>query len=186
MDWGHQQHTGITHLPRPQGLNTLLIIFWLSASDSLIQPWILSEMTHGKCCLLSPLTYTKDCLGQLRNASFSIELFSWKLVFWSCPQYSLLFSCWLAPKIIANFSERETFRGEYRHSVEEKIMPTPPDCAKACIQPPGYSVNFFLAGYWNLTQVCSALVLTWPWKPWQSVNIPVLMDLFCSSLKQEN
>lgn len=140
-------------------------------------------MTHGKCCLLSPLTYTEGWLGQLRNASFCTELFSWKLIFWSCPQYPSLFFCWLAPKIAANFNERETFRGEYRHSMEERIMSASPDGAKAWIQLLGYSVNFFLADYCNLAQECSALVLIWPWKPWQSVNIPLTDGLVLFLLK---
>lgn len=121
-----------------------------------------SEMTHGKGCLLSPLTYTKRLLGQPRNVSFCTELFSWKLIFWNRSQYPSLFSCWPVPNITANFNERETFRGEYRHSMEERIMPASPDGAKAWVQPLGHSVNFLLDGYCNLTPECRALGLIWP------------------------
>lgn len=54
-----------------KGLNTPLTLLWLPASGFWIQPWIPSQITHGKCCLFSLLAAPKGSWGSLGMSHFA-------------------------------------------------------------------------------------------------------------------
>lgn len=58
-------------LSAKKGLDAPPTLLWLPASGFWIQPWIPSQITHGKCCLFSLLAAPKGCWGSPGMSHFA-------------------------------------------------------------------------------------------------------------------